>query len=183
MVWDEYNSSFITYELEPGSKDISEALLKILQPEYDGYLNAIDIEYDDIAMKTKLDVRAGIIAIRFDEQSFYNVPGFTADWDYKHKKEYTSQKILNLSTTNKIHFKCDVIDGSVVHGIRHPILCSFVLDKLPGYKVICELETVRYKKIKKFVLNSITFYLVDEDHKEVDFNGETLTFLLQKIKI
>ena len=38
LVLDEYNSSFITYELEPGIytfKDISEALLKILQPEYE----------------------------------------------------------------------------------------------------------------------------------------------------
>ena len=36
LVLDEYNSSFITYELEPGIntfKDLSEALLKILQPE------------------------------------------------------------------------------------------------------------------------------------------------------
>ena len=60
LVLDEYNSSFITYELEPGIytfKDISEALLKILQPEYEGYHNAIDIEYDDITMKTKLVVR------------------------------------------------------------------------------------------------------------------------------
>ena len=36
LILDEYNSSFITYELEPGFytfKDLSEALLKILQPE------------------------------------------------------------------------------------------------------------------------------------------------------
>ena len=36
LALDEYNSSFITYELEPGIytfKDLSEALLKILQPE------------------------------------------------------------------------------------------------------------------------------------------------------
>ena len=74
LVLDEYNSSFITDELEPGFytfKDISEALLKILQPKYDGYLNAIDIEFDDITMKTKLIVRSGIIAIRFNEKSFF----------------------------------------------------------------------------------------------------------------
>ena len=36
LVFDEYNSSFITYELEPGIfsfKDHSGALFKILQPE------------------------------------------------------------------------------------------------------------------------------------------------------
>ena len=62
LVLDEYNSSFITYEIDLGIytfKDISEALLKILQPEYDGYHNAIDIESDDITMKTKLVVKHG----------------------------------------------------------------------------------------------------------------------------
>ena len=136
LVLDVYNSSFITYELEPGVytfEDISEALLQILQTEYDEYLNAIDIEYDDIAMETKMDVRAGIIAKRFDEQWFLgNDFGLTAVWDYKHYNEYTSQKIVNLSTTNTIHLKCDVIDGSVVNGIRHQSLYSFVLDKLLG---------------------------------------------------
>ena len=187
LVLDEYNSSFITYELDLGIytfKDISEGLLKILQPEYDGYHNAIDIEYDDITVKTKLVVKYGILAIRFDEKSFFStVLGFTSGWDYKHYNEYTSQKILNLGSTNKIHSKCDVIDGSVVDGIRQPILFSFVLDKLPGYKVFSEPETIHYKKIYKSVLNTITFYLEDDKNEDVDFNGETLTFTLQMIKI
>ena len=70
MVLDEYNSSFITYELQQGDyrfKDISEALFNILQPEYSGSSNVFDIELDDINKKTKLVVRSGNIAIRFDE--------------------------------------------------------------------------------------------------------------------
>ena len=82
-----------------------------------------------------------------------------------------------------MHLKCDVIDGSVVDGIRQPILFSFVLDKLPGYKVFCEPETIHYKKVNKSVLNTITFYLEDDNNEEVKFNGETLTFTLQMIKI
>ena len=79
--------------------------------------------------------------------------------------------------------KCDAIDGSVVDGVRQPIIYSFVLDKPSGYKVFAEPETILYKKIKKSVLNTITFYLEDDNNKEVDFNGETLTFALQMIKI
>ena len=187
LVLDEYNSSFITYELQPGIytfKDISEALFNLLQSEYPGPSNVIDIEYDDITMKTKLVVKSGIIAIRFDEKSFFStVLGFSPGWDYKHYNEYTSQKILNLGSTNKIHLKCDCINGSVLNGIRQPILFSFVLDKLPGYRVFCEPETNHYKKINKPVLNTITLYLQDNDHKEVDFNEETLSFTLQMIKI
>ena len=187
LVLDEYNSSFVTYELDPGIytfKDISEALFNILQSEYPGSSNVIDIEFDDITMKTKLVVRDGIIAVRFDEKSFFStILGFTPGWDYKHYNEYNSQKIVNLGSTNKIHLKCDCIDGSVVNGLRQPILYSFVLDKLPGYKVFSEPETIHYKKINKSVLNTITFYLEDDNNEEVDFNQETLTFTLQMIKI
>ena len=187
LVLDEYNSSFITYELEPGIytfKDISEALFNNLQSDCPGDCNVFVIEYDDIKMKTKLDVKAGIIAIRFDEKSFFStILGFTSRWDYKHYNKYISQKIVNLSNTKKMHLKCDAIDGSVVNGIRNPILFSFVLDKKPGYKVFSEHETIHYKKTNKYVLNTINFYLEDDNNEEVDFNGETMTFTLQMIKI
>ena len=187
LALDEYNSNFITYELEPGIytfKDISEALVNILQTEYPGPSNVIIIEYDDITGKTKLVVRDGIIAIRIDEKSFFStILGFTSGWDYKHYNRYISQKFVNLSSTNKIHLKCDVIDGSVVNGDRQPILYSFVLDKPSGYKVFSEPETIHYKKINKSVLKTITFYLEDDNNKKVDFNQETLIFTLQMIKI
>ena len=187
LVLDEYNSSFITYELEPGTysyREISEALFYILQSEYPQSGSEILIRLDDVTRKTKLIVNSGIIAIRFDENSFFNtILGFTAGWDYKHYNQYLSQKIVNLTSTNKIHLKCDAIDGSVVNGVRQPILYCFVLDKPSDYKVFSEPETIHYKKINKSVLSTITFYLEDDDNKEVDFNGETLTFTLKMIKI
>ena len=150
LVLEEYNSIFITYELTPGIctfRDISEAFYNILQSEYPGTGNVIDIEYDDITMKNKLVVRYGIIALRFDEKSFFStILGFTSGWDYKFNNKYTSQKIVNLGCTNKINLKSDCIDGSLVNGSRQPILYSFVSDKLPGYKVFSEPETIQYKK-------------------------------------
>ena len=187
LVLDEYKSSFSTCEISPGiytCRDITEFLLGSLQPEYEGHYNAIDIELDDINKKIKLFVRPVIIAIRFDEKSFFNtVLGFNPGWDYKHFKEKTSQKIVNLNSTIKIHLKSDDIDGSVVNSFRQPILFSFVLDKQSGYKVFCELETIHFKKKNKSVLNTITFYLEDDNNEEVNFNGETLTFTLQMVKI
>ena len=129
-------------------------------------------------------VRSGILAIRFDEKaSFRTILGFTLGWDYKHYNQYLCQKIVNLSSTNKRHLKCDAIDGSIQDGVRQPILFSFVLDKPSGYKVFCQPETILYKKINKSALNTITFYLEDDNNEEVDFNGETLTFTLQMVKI
>ena len=77
--------------------------------------------------------------------------------------------------------KSDGFDGSVVNGKREPIVFSFVLEKLPGYKMFCEPETIHH--LKKSVLNPITFYLENDNHEEVDFNGKTLTFTLELIKI
>ena len=109
--------------------------------------------------------------------------GFTSGWDYKHYNEYTSQKTVKSSTTNKIHFKSDVIDGSVVYGLRQPIKYSFLLGKPVSYKIFSQPETVHYKKINKSTLNTITFYSEDDNNEEVDFNQETLTFTLQMIEI
>ena len=150
LVLDEYNSNFITYELEPGVysyREISEALFYILKSEYPQSDSEILNRLDDITKKIQLVVNSGIIAIRFDEKSFLStILGFTAGWDYKHYNQYLSQNIVNLSNTNKIHLKCDAIDGSVVNGVRQPILHSFVLDKPSGYIVFSETETIHYKK-------------------------------------
>ena len=187
MVLNEYNSNFITYEISPviyTFKVNSEVFLSFPQSEYEGYYNAIDIELKNIIMKTKIVVRPDIISIRFDEKSFFStVLGFTPGSDYKHYNEYISQKIVYLRSTNKIHLKCDVFDGSVVNGLRQPFFFSFVLDKPSGFEIFREPETKHYKKINKSVLNTITFYLEDDKNEENNFSGETLTFTLQMIKI
>ena len=88
-------------------------------------------------------VRSGIIPIRFDENSvFRTILGFPPGWDYKHYNEYISQRIVNLTSTNKIHLKCDCIDASIQNGLRQPIPFSFVIDKPSGYKVFYQPETV-----------------------------------------
>ena len=146
-------------------------------------------------MKTKLILKrfGGTFGtLRFDEKLFFNtLLGFTPYWNYKPTNAihadrpggYTSEKILNLSTTDKNHLKCDVTDGSIVDGLRQPSLFSSILNKPSGYKVICEPETIHYKKVNKSVRNTITFYSEDDNHEEVNFNGETLTSTIKKIKI
>ena len=187
LVLDKYSSSFIIYELDPGFctfKDLSKAFFTIHQHENPSPDSEVLISLDDISKKSKLVLRPGIIAIKFDEKSFFStILGFNNGWDFKHYNQYISQKIESLSSTNKIHLKCDFIDGSVVNGTRQPIVSSFVLDKPSGYKVFCKPETIHFKKINKSVLNTNTFYLEDDNKEEVNFNGETIIFTLQMIKI
>ena len=49
---------------------------------------------DDISMKTKLVVRSGITAIRFDEKSFFiSILGFTLHCDYKQYNYKLARKV------------------------------------------------------------------------------------------
>ena len=77
---------------------------------------------------------------------------FSPYWDYKniasYDREYYSEKNRGLNIINKNHLKCDVIDGSVLNGVRQPRLFSFALDKPSGYKVFSEPKTIHYKKEK-----------------------------------
>ena len=68
---------------------------------------------------------------------------------------------------DKILLKCDCFNGSILNGDRQPILYSFVLDKPSGYKVFSEPGTIHYKKINKSVLNTLTFYIEDDNNKEL----------------
>ena len=193
-----YNSHFVTYQLTPGiytMQDISDAI-----KTFSGHEETIELVYDDITRRATIVLKFkdekekfALGTLRFDKQSFFHTfLGFSPYWDYKPNNPshvlipgvYPSDKIiLSLNTIDKIHLKCDAIDGSIQDGVRQPILFSFVLDKPSGYKVFCEPETIHYKKINKSVLNTIMFYLEDDSDKVVDFNNETLTFTLQMIKI
>ena len=89
----------------------------------------IKIEYD-IRMKTKLKLThfdGSFGTLNFDEKwRLKTFLGFKPFWDYKPTNAihgdspgfYTSGRILNLSTTNKIHLKADDVDGSIVDGSR-----------------------------------------------------------------
>ena len=109
-------------------------------------------------MKTKLisnQFRLTFGTLGFDDKSFFNnLLDFPPYWDYKPTNAihadspgvYTSDKIFNFGTRDEIHLKWNVIDGSIVNGLRQPILFSFVLDKPEGYEVFCQPETIHYKK-------------------------------------
>ena len=115
---------------------------------------------------------------------FKTILRFTAYWVYKPTYSnqanfpgvYTSDKILNFKTKDENHMECVCIIGSVENGTLQPRLSSSDQDKPPVCKVFYQPETVLFKKLNKYVRNTITFYLEDDDHKEVFLNGKTLTF-------
>ena len=155
LILKQYNANFVTYELDPGNYTI-EDLQKAVYPLGD-HEGTLQIQYDILNKKGKLFLKRfgnNFGTLKFDKISFFHtLLGFVPYWDYKPTNAiyadvrgvYTSDEIiLKLNTTDKVHLKCDCIDGSIQDGVRQPILFSFLLDKPSGYKVFCQPETIHY---------------------------------------
>ena len=175
------------YSLNPGTYEVIDlnTTLKHILPDN----VKINIAIDDIRLKSNLK---NIQTLIFTEKSFfYTILGFTQSRSYplndidSHYQiiagSYKSDKPINITGIDKIHLKCDCIQGSIVNGIREPILYSFALSSPPGHKIYKEPRIKLFKKINKSVLSHITFYFEDDDHKSVDFNNETISFTCQLI--
>ena len=150
----------------------------------------ISVTIDDIRLKSNLKTNQTLI---FTEKSFlYTILGFTRSRSYPLDDidgfyqliagSYKGDKPINITGNDKVHLKCDCIQGGIVNGVREPILYSFALSSPPGHKIYKEPRVKLFKKINKSVLSHITFYFEDDDHKPVNFNGETISFTCQHIK-
>ena len=96
---------------------------------------------------------------------------------------HKGDKPINITGNDKNHLKCDFINGSIVNGIREPILYSFALSSPRGHKIYNQPKVKIFGKVSKSVLIHITFYLEDRDHKSVEFNGETISSTCQLNRI
>ena len=177
------------YSIEPNIYnvvDLNKTLKNILPTNI-----KIDITIDERKYKTDLKINQTLI---FTNKSFfYTILGFTQSHSYPLDDiagfyqliagSYKSDKPINITGIDKVHVKCDCIDGSIMNGVREPILYSFALDQPPGHKIYKEPKVKLFKKINKSVLSHITFYLEDDDYKPVDFNNEIVLFTCQLIKI
>ena len=177
------------YSLDSGIFEVDDLnnILKYILPDN----VKVCITIDDIRLKSNLKTNQTLF---FTGKSFfYTSLGFTQSRSYPLDDidgfyqiiagSYESDKPINITGIDKIHLKCDCIQGSIVNGIRGPILYSFALSSPPGHKIYKEPRVKLFKKINKSVLSHITFYFEDDDHKSIDFNGETISFTCQLTKI
>ena len=177
------------YSLPPGVYAITDinSMIKHLLPN-----NVIrSITIDDIRLKSNLKINQTLIFT--DKSFFYTILGFTQSHSGPLGKIdgyfqlipgiHKGGKPINITAIDKIHLKCNCIGGSLVNGVREPILYSFAFSSPPGHKIHSQPKVKLFKKINKSVLSYITFYFEVDDHKMVDFKNETISFTCQLIKI
>ena len=177
------------YSIEPNIYnvvDLNKTLKNILP-------NNVKINVTIDERKYKTDLKSNQTLIFTNKSFFYTILGFTRSHSYPLEDiegfyqliagSYKSERPINITGIDKVHLKCDCIDGSIMNGTREPILYSFSLDQPPGHKIYKEPKVKLFKKINKSLLSHITFYFEDDDYKPVDFNNEIVLFTCQLIKI
>ena len=116
------------YSLNPGiyeTADLNNTLKHILPDNV-----KVGVTIDDIELKSNLKINQTLI---FTEKCFfYTILGFTESKSYPLDDikgfyqiiagSYTSNKPINITGFDKIHLKCNCIQGSIVNGKRAPIL-------------------------------------------------------------
>ena len=151
----------------------------------------MNLSSDDIGLKSKWNNKKTSrltekpffqYHIRFYEITFGCIRWFLRFCSTDFRK-YKNDKAFKTTGINKIHFKCDCINGFFVICIRGSILCSFAVSSPPGHQIYKEYTIKLFKKINKPVLFHKTFCLEDNDHKPADFNGETIGFTCQLFQI
>ena len=115
------------YSLNPGIYEIIDLnnSLKYILPDN----VKVNITKDDVRSKSNLKTNQTLI---FTEKSFfYTILGFTRSQCYPLDDidgfyqliagSYKSDKAINVTGIDKVHLKCDCINGSIVNGVREPI--------------------------------------------------------------
>ena len=141
----------IGFLLDPGIYEVVdlENTLKYILPD----LVEIYIKIDDIRLKSILKINQTLL---FTEKSFfYTILGFTRSHFYPLDDIggfyqlipglYKSDKPINITGIDKIQLKCDCIQGSIVNGVREPILYSFALSSPPGHRIYKEPRLKLFK--------------------------------------
>ena len=177
------------YSLNPAICEITDinTTLKYILPDS----VKLNVTIDDNRLKSNLKINQTLMLTKIS--FFSSILGFVqscsgplVDVDCFYQLipgTYKNDRPNNIMRVEKVHLKCDCIYGSIVNGVRDPILDSFALSSLPGHKIYIEPKIELFKKVIKSVLSLITFYSEDDDHKPVDFNNETISCTCQPSKI
>ena len=100
----------------------------------------VSVTIDDVRLKSNLKINQNLT---FTEKPLFSTYiGFTRSLSYPlddiegfyqlFTGSYEGYRPINFTGIDKVHLKCDCIQGSIMNGAREPILYSFALSSAPG---------------------------------------------------
>ena len=96
---------------------------------------------------------------------------------------YKGDRPINITGNAKVLSKADCNQSSIANGVREQVSYSFALPLQLVRKIYKDPRIKNFKKTNKSVMSHITIFLEDDDHKPVDFSGETISFTCHIIKL
>ena len=140
------------YTLPLGKYELSDInlMLKFLLPDE----LSVYVTFDDIRLRSNLNINQTLV---FSKKClFYTILRFTQShsgplndiegFNQVIAGSYKNEKPIITTGIDKVHLKCDCINGSIVNGCRKPILNSFAISSPPGLKVYEESRLRFFKK-------------------------------------
>jgi hypothetical protein len=90
-----------------------------------------------------------------------------------------SPNIVNILTVNSILVNCNIISGSYSGGIHSTVLYSYFPSVGPGYKIIQTPINVVYLPLIGDHIQSVRFWITDQNGNILDFNTEETTLRIK----
>ena len=86
-----------------------------------------------------------------------------------------SENVVNILSINSILVNIDIIAGSYVNGVAQPTIFSFFPNVSPGYKIIENPRNLVYLPVTLDTIHSLETWLTDQDGKQLNLRGESIT--------
>ena len=162
--------------IETGCYEIK-AINKTLQRlvgEAGGKSKGITLSPDINTLKCILNITEKDYQIDFNvNHSLCSVLGFKPEI-YKLGRHNSSQ-IVNIMHVNSILVQCDIVAASTLDAGEAPLLYSFFPNVAPGEKIVEAPINLIYVPITADIISSMTAWLTDQDGKDLDLRGETVS--------
>ena len=98
---------------------------------------------------------------------------------YNYNVNSIGETNLNISNITSVNLLCDIVEGSFQNGRRTNCLYNFPYGTVPqGYRIVQHVSTPIYLPINTKTIKSISFKIVDQFGKIINFNNENISFSL-----
>ena len=148
--------------------------LQELTVEAGGEKDKVIVSPNNTTLQVELNINDKEYMVDFNiEHSLRTVLGFNA-------KRYTfgthaNENPVVIMSVNSIMVHCDIIIGSRLNGMEAPVIYNFFPDARPGDKIISTPKNLVYVPLTMDVLSHMTYWLTDQNGRELDLRGEELT--------
>jgi hypothetical protein len=168
-------SNWVDVAIPPGAynvDDIASAIKSVVNGDY------IIIRPNFNTLKCEIDLKSPYKIDFTIPNSIRSILGFESQILSQSGKHAGANRV-NITEVNSILIRCSIVTDSYINGTSADCICSFSPDVPPGHLIHINPFQTLYTPINcTYSISQISMRVTDETGKEVDLNGERVTYLL-----